>query len=119
MSTARKPRRRCLRALALAAGAFAAVQIAGAPLAQATALHTPTRAHAAAVRAGQAITCERVQADGPTIFGQQCDSGQWGPVSDFVVVARDNNASYACRSGWAEGTLWVQGQDCRRISSGG
>ncbi|MFG2290750.1 hypothetical protein ACGFOU_32310 [Streptomyces sp. NPDC048595] len=118
VSTARNHRRRCLPALALAAGAFAAFQIAGAPMAQAAAApHAPTRAGTSAVKAGEVIVCQDVQVEGPNVFARSCDSSSWGPLSDFVV--RGDNAAYQCQTGWAEGSLWVQGQNCRQIPSAG
>ncbi|WP_274910932.1 hypothetical protein [Streptomyces sp. WZ-12] len=63
-------------ALTLAAGAFAAFQTAGTPLARAAAVpRTPTLAGASSSQAGEAIVCEEVQAaEPPNLFAQQCNS---------------------------------------------
>ncbi|MFD8598206.1 hypothetical protein ACFV1L_24700 [Kitasatospora sp. NPDC059646] len=63
-------------------------------------------------RAGGSITCVVVGADGPNVLGSDCRNDQWGPLSDFVLT--DGNTSYSCRTGWAEGPLWVNGQNCRQ-----
>ncbi|MFE7313485.1 hypothetical protein ACFU7T_10300 [Streptomyces sp. NPDC057555] len=118
MSTARNSRRLCLRILALAAGAVAAFQIAGVPSSQAAAPHTLTRAAPPAVRAGEVIACEKVDAELPNLSAWQCNSDRWGPISDFVVVTRGSNAAYFCQTGWSEGSMWLQGRDCRLIPSG-
>lgn len=35
------------------------------------------------------------------------------PISGTVIDRRNNN-KYDCQTGWAEGSLWLQGQGCRR-----
>ncbi|MFD7596997.1 hypothetical protein ACFV6D_28695 [Kitasatospora sp. NPDC059812] len=66
-------------------------------------------------RVGEVIRCDEVNADGPSVMGRSCDSTTWGPLSDFVVMDRTSRAGYECQSGWAEGSLWVNGQGCRPI----
>lgn len=90
-------------ALPLLAPLVAAAAIAAAPL---------PAAHAATV-----ITCESVDASESTVRGTSCNTGHWGPLSNFVIGAA-GQIYYACHTGWAEGSLWVQGQNCRSIPRG-
>ncbi|MFB6878955.1 hypothetical protein [Streptomyces sp. NPDC056323] len=104
-----------LRNLALAAGALAAFLTAAAPVAAATAAPRATApSGSSAARAGEVIRCNSIEPDLPSLFAQSCDTSQWGPLSGFTVVDRRNNNQYSCQNGWAEGSLWLQGQDCRR-----
>ncbi|MCG5216960.1 hypothetical protein [Streptosporangium sp. KLBMP 9127] len=94
---------------ALTVGAFAAALATAAPAAASAAPHdAPT------MRAAETITCGEVSPDLPNVFGRDCDTGRWGPVSDVTIVDRNSQAAYHCQNGWAEGSLWVQGQACRR-----
>ncbi len=63
-------------------------------------------------RAGESITCAVVGAEGSNVLGSDCQNDRWGPLSDFVLT--DGTHSYSCQSGWAEGALWVNGQNCRQ-----
>lgn len=98
-----------LAALA-AAGAVAMAPLATAQAATAVSLNAPM------ARAGEVFTCQEVDAELPEIFARDCDTGHWGPLSDFVVNSRDRTV-YRCATGWAEGSLWVRGQGCRRLQS--
>ncbi|MFF0865594.1 hypothetical protein ACFYUV_27855 [Nonomuraea sp. NPDC003560] len=98
-----------LAALA-AAGAVAMVPLATAQAATAVSLNAPM------ARAGEVITCQEVDAQLPDIFARACDTDHWGPLSDFVINSRDR-AVYRCVTGWAEGSLWVRGQGCRRLQT--
>ncbi|MDJ1131998.1 hypothetical protein [Streptomyces iconiensis] len=98
--------------------------LASAPLAVFLAVTAPVATaaaaapHTTAVQA-QVFTCAQVDAtDLPSLFAQECTPSHWGPISNFVVVDRGSKARYTCQSGWAEGSLWVQGQECRRTSTG-
>ncbi|MFD7616318.1 hypothetical protein [Streptomyces sp. NPDC059802] len=115
MNTAGKSCRTGLRTLALAAGALAAFLTSAAPVAATTAAPrtTPPSGNSAA-RAGEVFQCSEVDPDLPNLFARDCNSGQWGPVSDFTVVDRRNNDKYYCQAGWSEGSLWLSGQGCRR-----
>ncbi|MEV7924701.1 MULTISPECIES: hypothetical protein [unclassified Kitasatospora] len=66
-------------------------------------------------RVGGVIRCDEVSSEPPNVFGRSCDSTTWGPLSDFVVMDRTTRAAYQCQTGWAEGSLWVNGQNCRPI----
>ncbi|GAA2284726.1 hypothetical protein AB0C84_17465 [Actinomadura sp. NPDC048955] len=68
---------------------------------------------ASAERAGEMLVCEQVESRYPQVFGRNCDSAQGGPLSDFTVIDRRNDNTYHCRTGWAEGSLWADGQNCR------
>ncbi|MFJ3594799.1 hypothetical protein ACIQUY_39570 [Streptomyces sp. NPDC090231] len=68
--------------------------------------------HTAAMRAGGAITCQEVDADLPDVFGRECNSNQWGPLSNFTLTDAGSGNSYRCESGWGEGSLWVRGDGC-------
>ncbi|MHC3821152.1 hypothetical protein [Streptomyces sp. DT9] len=68
--------------------------------------------HTAAMRAGGAITCQEVDADLPDVFGRDCNSNQWGPLSNFTLTDAGSGNSYRCENGWAEGSLWVRGNGC-------
>jgi hypothetical protein len=57
------------------------------------------------------ITCAQVDPDLPNVMGTSCNSSQWGPQQNFVITS-PGGESYQCAAGWAEGTLWVSGQDC-------
>lgn len=67
-----------------------------------------------AERLYETITCNSLEVDGSTVFGQTCDSEQWGPLEDFTLAGRGGRV-FQCQSGWAEGSLWVRGEDCRRV----
>ncbi|MEU2135008.1 hypothetical protein [Streptomyces sp. NPDC018352] len=115
MNTAGKSCRIGLRNLALAAGALVAFLTAAAPVAAATATpHATALSGNSQARAGEAFQCVRVEPSLPDLFAQNCDTDQWGPVTNFVVVDRRNNNKYSCQNGWVEGSVWVQGQGCRR-----
>ncbi|MEU7858477.1 hypothetical protein [Nonomuraea sp. NPDC049141] len=105
--------RRTLTALATlaAAGAMVVIPLTTAHAAGAVPHNAPT------ARSGEVIACQQVSAELPTVFGQNCDTSHWGPLSDFVIVDPSSRASYRCESGWAEGSLWVRGQDCQRAAS--
>lgn len=109
MSAARWTSRTVRKALAV--GAFAAALVGAAPAIAATAAphNAPT------MRAGEVIICNEVSAELSNVFGRDCNTGAWGPLSDFVIISRNPRAAYRCATGWAEGSLWVNGQDCRRI----
>ncbi|MEU9619697.1 hypothetical protein ACIODT_28515 [Streptomyces sp. NPDC088251] len=113
MQQARRTGRRAFTAGALAAFLFVAAPVA----ASAAAPHT-ARAGSPAAQAREVFNCDQVDADLPNLFARQCNSDRWGPVSDFDVVDRSTKARFHCRAGWAEGSLWLQGQDCRRASTG-
>ncbi|MEV8327084.1 hypothetical protein [Kitasatospora sp. NPDC056731] len=66
-------------------------------------------------RVGEVIRCEEVSSEPPNVMGRSCDSTTWGPLENFVVMDRTTRAGYQCQSGWAEGSLWVNGQNCRPI----
>ncbi|MFB6507432.1 MULTISPECIES: hypothetical protein [unclassified Streptomyces] len=115
MNTAGKSCRTGLRNLALAAGALAVFLAAAAPVAAATAASRATApSGSSAARAGEVIRCGSVEPDLPNLFAQNCATGHWGPLSDFTVVDGRNNNKYSCQTGWVEGSLWLQGQGCRR-----
>jgi len=78
---------------------------------------SPTAADrsAATSRAAAAFTCSDLDADLPNVFGRDCDSHQWGPVADFTITNRGTGEQYQCRTGWAEGSQWVSGQDCAPV----
>ncbi|MFE5736048.1 hypothetical protein [Streptomyces celluloflavus] len=106
MTASQRVRRIGLRTLA--AGAVAAFLATAAPVtATAAASHG-----GAATRAGEKITCNSVDADGPNVFGRECNTGRWGPLEDFTIADHKGKA-YRCETGWAEGSLWVSGQGCR------
>ncbi|MEU1389729.1 MULTISPECIES: hypothetical protein [unclassified Nonomuraea] len=98
-----------LAALA-AAGAVAMAPLTTAQAASAVSLNAPM------ARAGEVFTCQEVDAQLPDVFARGCDTGHWGPVSNFLINSRDR-AVYHCATGWAEGSLWVRGQGCRRLQS--
>jgi hypothetical protein len=62
-------------------------------------------------RLAATITCGALDVDGDSVFGQECDSEQWGPMQDFTIGNRDGEVFY-CETGWAEGSQWVRGNDC-------
>ncbi|MFJ7274108.1 hypothetical protein [Kitasatospora sp. NPDC098663] len=66
-------------------------------------------------RVGEVIRCEEVSSEPPNVFGRSCDSTTWGPLENFIVMDRTTRAAYQCQTGWAEGTLWMNGQNCRPI----
>ncbi|GAA1345883.1 hypothetical protein GCM10009647_090490 [Streptomyces sanglieri] len=100
--------------MAIAACALAAFLTSAAPVAAATAApRTTVPSGSSAAQAGEVFLCGEVDPDLPNLFKRNCNSGQWGPVSDFTVIDRRNN-KYYCQTGWAEGSLWLQGQGCRR-----
>ncbi|MER6952288.1 hypothetical protein ABT294_50600 [Nonomuraea sp. NPDC000554] len=94
-------------------GAFMAALATAAPAAAAT----TTLHNAPTIRAGEAIVCAEVTADLPTVFGRDCETSHWGPQSDFAIIDRRSRAAYHCATGWAESSLWVNGQGCRKIPS--
>ncbi|MYV56163.1 hypothetical protein [Streptomyces sp. SID3212] len=104
MTTTQQLRRAGLRTLTAAAACL--FLAAAAPAAAQAAPHT------AAMRAGGTITCQEVDADLPGVFGRECGSGQWGPLSDFTLTDANSGDSYRCENGWGEGNLWVRGNDC-------
>lgn len=94
-----------------AAGSLAALIAA----ATATTAAAAPRSQAAS-RAGEVITCASVDTGSlPQVLGTQCDTSAWGPLSNFTI--RDGSGkAFTCAAGWAEGGLWVQGQECRGAS---
>ncbi|MDL4774238.1 MULTISPECIES: hypothetical protein [Thermomonosporaceae] len=94
--------------LAVAAAAALTLTVPVAPSAQ-----------AAEARAPRVIRCALVEAELPTVFGRDCGNEHWGPIQDFVIVDRDTRKAFHCRSGWAEGSLWVRGEDCRQVRAPG
>ncbi|MFJ5292591.1 MULTISPECIES: hypothetical protein [unclassified Streptomyces] len=104
MTTTQRLRRTGLRTLVTAA---AALFLAAAPAAGAAAA-----SHTTAMRAGETITCQEVDADLPGVFGRECTARQWGPLSGFTLTDAASGESYRCENGWAEGGLWVKGNDC-------
>ncbi|MEV0675166.1 hypothetical protein AB0I60_01450 [Actinosynnema sp. NPDC050436] len=59
------------------------------------------------------LACGELEADGRTVFGYDCDTEHWGGLASFTLTGA-NGQAYRCRQGWAEGSLWVRGDDCRR-----
>jgi len=59
------------------------------------------------------IRCDAVEANLPDVFGQSCDTQQWGPLQNFTIESGDTGESFWCESGWAEGNLWVRGHSCQ------
>ncbi|MEV0660314.1 hypothetical protein ACIBI3_01415 [Actinomadura luteofluorescens] len=84
----------------------------------ATATLTAPGAHAATTRAGELINCQQVEVELPNLFARQCDTSAWGPLAEFVVNDRSTRKLYQCEEGWAEGSLWVRGQNCRELPTG-
>ncbi|MYU54971.1 MULTISPECIES: hypothetical protein [Streptomyces] len=110
MTASQRVRRIGLRTLA--AGAVAAFLATAAP-----ATATAASSHGgAATRDGEVIVCHSVSAEGPNVFGRDCDTDRWGPLADFTIANREGKA-YRCETGWAEGRLWVSGQGCRPADS--
>ncbi|MFE4613367.1 hypothetical protein ACFRK5_34265 [Streptomyces niveus] len=73
----------------------------------------PAAAQAApAPRAAGTILCNSVDVDLPGVFGRECSSEQWGPISEFTVTNRESGEKFSCESGWSEGTLWLKGDGC-------
>ncbi|MCF6467855.1 hypothetical protein FAF44_05440 [Nonomuraea sp. MG754425] len=105
MSATRQARRAVGAALTI--GAFAAA-LAATPAAA-------TTQTSAAARAGEVFVCGEVAAELPNVFARDCDTTHWGPVANFVVIHRHSRAAFHCATGWAEGSLWLNGQNCRRI----
>ncbi|NDU72444.1 hypothetical protein GWI34_07375 [Actinomadura sp. DSM 109109] len=68
---------------------------------------------ASAERAGELLVCDRVESRSPRVLGRDCDPADRGPLADFTVVDRRNDDTYRCRTGWAEGSLSVDGRNCR------
>ncbi|MEV0675001.1 hypothetical protein AB0I60_00620 [Actinosynnema sp. NPDC050436] len=62
----------------------------------------------------QVIKCHDLDTEGNSVFGRECDTDHWGPLEHFVITDGKGRA-FRCESGWAEGSLWVRGHDCRRI----
>ncbi|WP_165975652.1 hypothetical protein [Actinomadura rubrisoli] len=91
----------------LAAGTLTAALAAAGPAASA--------ATASATQAGEIITCQEVAAELPTVFGRNCNTAARGPLSGFIIVDGRTQTLYRCATGWAEGGLWVRGQDCQLI----
>ncbi|MFF2960703.1 hypothetical protein ACFVT1_17705 [Streptomyces sp. NPDC057963] len=115
MTTMQQARRTGTRALTT--GALAALLFVAAPVAaSAAASHTAGAGSPAA--AARVFTCAQVDADLPNLFARECNSDHWGPISDFDVVDRRTKARFHCETGWAEGNLWLQGQNCRKASTG-
>ncbi|MET9291031.1 hypothetical protein [Streptomyces sp. NPDC003077] len=110
MTAIRPAHRKAVRTVIV--GAFAALLVAAAPAALATAAPHD----APATRAGEVIACARVSGESSSVFGQQCNTQHWGPLSDFVITGQGAKAAYRCRSGWAEGSLWVKGDNCQQVS---
>ncbi|MFE7607461.1 hypothetical protein [Streptomyces celluloflavus] len=109
MTASQRVRRIGLRTLA--AGAVAAFLATAAPVTA-----TAASSHGgAATRAGERIVCNSVDVDGPNVFGRDCDTDRWGPLEDFTI-ADGNGKAFRCQTGWAEGSLWVRGQNCRRAN---
>ncbi|QXJ22327.1 hypothetical protein AGRA3207_003312 [Actinomadura graeca] len=75
---------------------------------------TPAQADGSpAERSWEIITCQKVDASRlPTVFGEDCDSGTWGPVDDFLIVDARSQNRYYCQEGWSEGGQWVRGKRC-------
>jgi hypothetical protein len=90
-----------------AAAAAAAVMAAVAPTVAWAAGSAPQTASAV-------IRCAVLEVDLPNVQGQDCDTQQWGPLQNFTIQNRDSGPVFQCQTGWAEGTLWVSGQDCRQ-----
>ena len=112
MNTPRPASRAGVRAIVLTAAAAALT--AGLP---AAAWAAAPAARAAQQTTATAITCNEVSPDLPNVFARDCDSATWGPLSDFTVTDRNSGDAYMCSTGWAEGSLWVSGQDCQPASS--
>ncbi|MEE1735177.1 hypothetical protein PUR49_01255 [Streptomyces sp. BE147] len=104
-------------ALVLAAASVAAFLTAAAPAAWATPAPARGEPGVSGARAAVVIECEEVDVDLPNVFGRDCGSRGFGPISDFTVVDRDSNQKYRCENGWAEGGLWIRGDGCREIQS--
>ncbi|WP_157429529.1 hypothetical protein [Actinomadura oligospora] len=65
---------------------------------------------------GEVIVCDRLEIRLPTVHGRECDTGRRGSLHDFVITHRENrHHTFFCRTGWAEGHLWVRGHLCRPI----
>ncbi|WP_181799495.1 hypothetical protein [Kitasatospora acidiphila] len=117
MTTTLNSSRTALRTLAV--GAIAAFLAAAAPAAAsaaaaAAAPHTTARSTAAATRAGEVIQCQEVNAEESSVFGRNCNTDSWGPLSDFTVT-NQQGSKWQCATGWAEGALWINGQDCKPL----
>jgi hypothetical protein len=77
---------------------------------------TATTAAARSPREERVISCRQVDDERlPSVFARECDTTHWGPLSDFVIRRSGSRHAFFCRRGWAEGSLWVNGQDCRRL----
>ncbi|WP_026416883.1 hypothetical protein [Actinomadura oligospora] len=81
-----------------------------------TAITVAQPAQAADTRHGRVIYCEHVYRSGyDDLIGRECATWHWGPLHHFVLVRAGTYVRYFCERGWAEGSLWVRGHDCRRI----
>ncbi|NUT52743.1 MAG: hypothetical protein HOV94_36465 [Saccharothrix sp.] len=60
------------------------------------------------------IMCDRLEVDGTSVLGHNCDTDHWGPLENFILSGRGGRV-FHCQSGWAEGSLWVRGENCKRI----
>ncbi|MFC5182317.1 hypothetical protein [Actinomadura harenae] len=86
--------------------------LAAAALAQTISVAGPARADE--TQKGEVIICDQLDMRLPNVSGRHCDTGRRGPLHDFVITHRENrHHSFFCRTGWAEGHLWVRGHDCR------
>ncbi|MFI1585685.1 hypothetical protein [Embleya sp. NPDC020630] len=102
------PRRRAVRV----AGVLIAL-LATATIAAGTASATAT------ARAGELFRCASVTPDLPNLYATSCDTDHWGPASHFVVVDQGSRNAWMCEQGWVEGSLWISGQNCRRLATSG
>jgi hypothetical protein len=114
MTTSQRVRRTGMRALVAGTAVFL---ITAAPAAAwAATSQTATVRSADAPQAGTTITCNELDTDIPNVFGRECDNGQWGPIANFTIANRFTGEKYQCQTGWAEGSLWVSGQECAGIN---
>ncbi|MBB5958208.1 hypothetical protein FHS29_004816 [Saccharothrix tamanrassetensis] len=59
------------------------------------------------------LACGELEANGGTVFGYDCDTERWGELASFTLSGPGGEV-YRCHEGWAEGSLWVRGDECRR-----
>ncbi|WP_433263228.1 hypothetical protein ACQPZF_31640 [Actinosynnema sp. CS-041913] len=73
-----------------------------------------TAAPTASADRSDTIKCHSLEVDGTTVFGYDCGTEQWGVLEGFTL-AGSGGRQFRCGEGWAEGSLWVRGDDCERI----
>ncbi|GAA3645961.1 hypothetical protein GCM10022224_005820 [Nonomuraea antimicrobica] len=97
-------------ALASAAAVVGLLSLAPAALADQARTTTPQ----VAVQSGHphVFECRYLDVDDFAVHGRHCWPDHWGPLHNVVIQGPIFWQRYHCRTGWAEGPLWVRGEHC-------